>query len=61
MADNFDARLKQAKLATNDDIADFIKEAEVNEKLKKVSKIVTSNKTRHAKVEEKLQDPAKKG
>ena len=31
-ADNFTARLKQAKLATKDDIADFVKKVDFNEK-----------------------------
>ena len=34
-ADNFEARLTQAKLATNADIANFVKETYFDDKLKK--------------------------
>ena len=34
MVDNFDARLKQAKLAAKADIADFVKKTDFNDKLK---------------------------
>ena len=33
MVDNFDARLKQAKLAAKADIADFVKKTDFNDKL----------------------------
>ena len=35
MRENFAAKLKQAKLATKDDIADFAKKTNFDEKLKK--------------------------
>ena len=44
--DDFAAKLKQAKLATKDDIADFIKRTNFDEKLKKITKkILQINKT----------------
>ena len=41
MAENFAARLKQAKLATKDDIADFVENACFYEKLTNINKNVT--------------------
>ena len=38
MRENFAAKLKQAKLATKDDIADFAKKTNFDEKLKKITK-----------------------
>ena len=46
-AGNFGERLKQAKLATKDDIADFVKKTYFDEKLININKKVTSNKARH--------------
>ena len=47
MVDNFDARLKQAKLAAKADIADFVKKTDFNDKLKIFNKkrFFKSNKT----------------
>ena len=55
-ADNFVLRLAQVKLATKDDIADFVKRTDFGNKLKKLNKKVTSNKTKHVLVEKKLTD-----
>ena len=52
--DNFAARLAQTKLATKDDIADFIKETDFDQKIKNLNKEVTSNKTKYVRVEKKL-------
>ena len=62
-AENFTARLKQANVATKADIADFLKKKDFVDKLKKVNKRVTSNKSKHLLVEnelKKLQDNCKK-
>ena len=40
--------MKQANLATKPDIADFVKETDFNNKLKKLNKKITSNKTKHS-------------
>ena len=50
-AGNFAERLKQAKLTTKDDIADFIKKTNFDDKLKKINKQVTPNKTRNVEPE----------
>ena len=52
--DNVAARLAQTKLATKDDIADFIKETDFDQKIKNLNKEVTSNKTKYVRVEKKL-------
>ena len=56
-ADNFVNRLAQAKLPTEDDITDFVKEADFDSKLKDSKKKVTSNKT---KSENELHELSKK-
>ena len=53
---NFAGRIKQAKLATKSDIADFVKKTDFNDKLKCFNKKVTLNKTRHVEAEKKLND-----
>ena len=50
-ADNFAARLVQRKLVTKDDIADLVKEANFDNKLKNINKEVASNKAKHVKAE----------
>ena len=62
-AENFTARLKQANVATKADIADFLKRKDFVDKLKKINKRVTSNKSKHLLVEnelKKLKDNCKK-
>ena len=49
----FDGRLKQADLASNTDIADFIKKANFDEELRKIDNKVISNKTKHLEAERK--------
>ena len=46
-ADNFAARLAQAKSATKDDIADFVKKTDFNNKIKRLMKKVTLNETKN--------------
>ena len=53
-AENFAARLAQTKLTSEADIADFIKRTDFDDKLKKLNKKVTSNKTKHVETEKKL-------
>ena len=59
-ADNFAARLAQAKLATINDIADFVKKVYFDEKLINIKRKVTLSKTRHVEVKHKLNDLSKK-
>ena len=60
MAENFAARLFQVKLALTDDIADLVKETDFDNKLKQINKKVTSNKTKHVLVENKLDELSEK-
>ena len=55
MSENFATRLAQANLATKDDIADFIKQVDFDDKLKTLNKKVTSNKIKHVKAEKRMQ------
>ena len=50
-AQNFSARLAQAKLASKNDIANFVKKTGFDDKLKNLNKKITFNKTKHALVE----------
>ena len=43
-AENFTARLAQANLVSINDIANFVKKADFDNKLKRINKNVTSNK-----------------
>ena len=52
--ENFAARLAQANLANKSDIANFVKKTDFDDKLKKLNKKVTSNKTKHLLVENEL-------
>ena len=58
--DNFAARLAQAKLATKADIADFVKEADFDNKLENLNKKVTSNKAKHVLIENELHELSEK-
>ena len=58
-AENFIARLKQAKLATKGNIANFVKETDFDEKLKNINK-VTLNKSKHVLAENELNDLSEK-
>ena len=58
-SENFAARLKQENLAIKldiPDITDFVKKTDFHDKLKKLNKIVTSNKTSHTEFNTKLDD-----
>ena len=59
-SDHFDARLKQSKLATKHDIADFVRKAHFDKKLIDVNRKITLNKTRHGEVKNKLDDLSQK-
>ena len=45
--DIVDAKIKQAKLASKDDIADFVKEAYFEDKQININQKITLNKTKH--------------
>ena len=55
-SDNFTARLAKANLASKNDIADFVKNTDFDDKLKSLNKNVTSNKTKHVLAENKLKN-----
>ena len=57
-ADNFIARLKQGNLASN--IDNFIKKADFDNKLLSFNKSINLNKTKHALVENELNELSKK-
>ena len=59
-ADNFIARLKQGNLASKNDIANFIKKADFDNKLLSLNKSINLNKTKHALVENELNELSKK-
>ena len=46
MVENFPARLAQANLASQNDVVNFAKKTDFDDKLKKLNKKVTSNKKR---------------
>ena len=58
-SENFAARLKQVNLATKNQIADFVKQKDFDNKLKNINKKLTSNKTKHNTVKKKLNDLSK--
>ena len=50
--DNFDAGLKkQANLTAKADFADFVEKSDLDNKLKKINKKFTSNKTKHVLIQ----------
>ena len=55
-SDYFTARLAQENLASKNNIADFVKKADFDDKVKNLNKKITSNKTRHILVKTKLDD-----
>ena len=55
-AENFSARLAQAKLATKADFDDFVKETDFENKPKNIKKKVTSNKAKQVLVENELDE-----
>ena len=60
VAENFAVRLAQANLASKNDIANFLKKANFDDKLKSLNKKYTSNKTKHVLVEYELNELLKK-
>ena len=59
-SEKFTVRLAQAHLASKSYIANFAKETDFDDKLKTLNKDVTSNKTHHILVENKLNELSKK-
>ena len=57
---NLTETLKEAKLATKSDIANFVKEIDFDEKLRNVNKKVTLNKSKHLLVENELNELSEK-
>ena len=55
-SDNCASRQAQANLASKNDVAALVKKTDFNDKLKKLNKKVTSNKTKHIKAEKKITD-----
>ena len=51
---NFATRLAQVKLASKNDITNFVNKTDFDDKLKNLNKNVTSNKTKHLLVENEL-------
>ena len=51
---NFVARLAYANLASKNDIANFVKNTDFDDKLKKITKNITLNNSKHALVENEL-------
>ena len=56
----FAARLAKVNLASKTDIANFVKQADFDDKLKNLNKNVTSNKTKHIFVENELKELSEK-
>ena len=52
-------RLKQANLASKNSMADFVKKTDFDDKLKNLNKNATSNKTKHVRVENELNELSK--
>ena len=55
-SENFAAKLAQANLASENDIANFVKKADFDGEFKNLNKNVTSNKTKHLLVENELNE-----
>ena len=56
-AENFAARLAQANLASKNNIANFIKKTDLDNKLKTLNEKVTSNKSKQLLIENELRKP----
>ena len=59
-ADNFAARLTQSNLASKNYIADFVREEDFDQKLKKNNKIFFSNKTKYLQDKKDLNNLSEK-
>ena len=57
---DFDERLAQANLSSKIDICNFVKKTDFDDKLKNLSKKVTSNKTTHVLAENELDELSEK-
>ena len=57
---NFASRLSQATLGSKNDIANFVNNTDFDDKLKRLNKKVTSNKTKHVLVENELNELSEK-
>ena len=55
MKENFHERLKQANLARKSDTSEFTKTPDLDRKLRKIDKKITSNKSKHVEAVKKLQ------
>ena len=55
-SENFAAKLAQANLASENDIANFVKKADFDGEFKNLNKNVTSNKTKQLLVENELNE-----
>ena len=53
---NFASRLAQANLASKNDIVNFVKKTNFDDKLKTLNKEVTSNKTKYSEIKNKITD-----
>ena len=54
--ENFASGLAQANLASKNDFVNFVKKTDFDDKLKNLNKKVTSNKTKHVLVENKVKN-----
>ena len=54
--DNFAKRLKQTNSVSKNNIAEFVKKRDFNEKVRKISNKVTNDKTKYVEAEKKLDD-----
>ena len=53
-SENVNTKLANANLASKNDNANFVNKTDFDDKLKKLNKKITSNKTKHVLVENKL-------
>ena len=60
-SENFTSRLAQTNLASKSDIANFVKKIDFDDKLKNLSKNVTSNKNELNKLSKKVKALSTKG
>ena len=51
VAENLTARLAQTNLTSKNDVANFVKKTDFEDKLKNLNERVTSNKTKHLLIE----------
>ena len=54
MSENFAERLSGVDLASKNDIANFVKKTDFDDKLKNLNKKITLNETKHVLVENEL-------